>query len=144
MNRSTKARRAARRRKHEQTVLARLNAASPPRLDGIAAHYDPWGRVVGLGTWALFFASRQRFIGFDRLPNGYVISTVWTGLDRGHFGKPAPLIFESGIFRPEPGSRGLGELIEERLYSTRRQARDGHRALVEEYRRKAAPDGCNH
>lgn len=143
MNRSTKARRAARRRRWEQATFA-LNARSPPRLDGIAAYYDPWGRIVGLGTWAVWFGTRgpERFIAHDYLPNGYRVSTVWTGMNHGLPRAFPPLIFATGVFRTRPGEP-LGARLEERHYSTRRDALAGHREIVERYRNRpeAANDG---
>lgn len=125
--RSTKARRAAQRRSKDQRIL-RMNADSRPPL----YHYDPWGRPCGLGTWAAWWESEgpERRLAQTYLPNGYRVSTIWLGLDHA-FGRGRPLIFETGVFRPD-GNRLRG-MVDMDRYATRREAHAGHKAMVEKW-----------
>ncbi len=61
------------------------------------------------------------------------ISTVFLGLDHG-FGKGDPLLFETMVFSPE------GDPLQMNRYFTWEEAKEGHRAFVEEY--KAMNDGA--
>lgn len=135
--RTTKARRASRRR----NATAKLDLASPASNRIGVGYFDPWGRPCGLGTWSRWFESggAERFLATDRLANGYRVSTIWLGLDHA-FGRTArPLIFESGVFHPR-GAKGLGPIIDGKRYATRREALDGHRALVAEWSKRPRLD----
>lgn len=57
--------------------------------------------------------------------NGWLISTVWLGIDH-NFGGSPPLIFETMVFRPSgDGSTSLDDVYCRRHY-TEEQAMDGH------------------
>lgn len=71
----------------------------------------------------------------------YWISTVWLGLNQNMLGLGKPVIFETMVFRGRKDSWYLidGERMyyrkdyEQVQYSTERQARAGHKKLVEKY-----------
>lgn len=65
------------------------------------------------------------------LRDGKLISTVWLGLDHS-FGRGKPLIFETMVFSSH---KGKGKLDEER-YSTEKEAKIGHKRMVERWSKK--------
>lgn len=128
--RSTKARRAATKRTRTYKI---------DRGRTVLEHYDPWGRPCSLGAWAMWFESRgaERFLKQTRLPNGYFVSTIWLGIDHG-FGRGPPIIFESMVFQSPKSEHSLGPMRDQRRYATRREALEGHEALVEEWAKRPA------
>lgn len=70
--------------------------------------------------------------------DGFVVSTVWLGLDHNHSDEGPPLIFETMVFQKkgwddresdDPDNIGMIDLACVR-YSTLEQAKDGHEELV--------------
>ena len=55
--------------------------------------------------------------------NGFVVSTVWLGLDHG-FGHTPPLIFETMVFDPQ------GNELECERYASEQEAHEGHMKMV--------------
>lgn len=68
----------------------------------------------------------------EYLPDGKWVSTVWLGLDHNWDGGK-PLIFETMVF---PSHEGISDLDCKR-YSTLAQAKKGHKAIVEKWRKKS-------
>lgn len=70
----------------------------------------------------------------DKLANGFLVSTVWLGLDHGiyEFSK-RPLIFETMVFDES------GESIECDRYSTETEAVSGHKKWVAIYNGSCKP-----
>lgn len=82
----------------------------------------------GLLAFAKDFENTEgRRVGFDKLPNGLAVSTVWLGIDHG-FGSGRPLIFETMVFAHGRG----GEF--QTQYSTLEEARLGHKMMVKKCR----------
>ena len=96
------------------------------RMDG-----TPYTGPNALFEWSKDFENTEaRRIGFDKLPNGLEISTVWLGFDHSIFGK-RPLIFETMVFAPDP-EWGMTKFDMTR-YSTLEEARFGHKMFVKKY-----------
>jgi hypothetical protein len=85
-------------------------------------YYDRQGRLVSAAQWqARFNDARYKIVARDRV-NGWLVSTVWLGLDYS-FGSGPPLIFETMVF--SPGNDPEEEYCDR--YATEAQARAGHR-----------------
>ncbi len=83
--------------------------------------------------WALDLENKSnRVVKLDILPNGMRVSTIWLGLDHSWGGGP-PLIFETMVFDDKASEEGRGEDFDSQRYSTREEALEGHRELVEKY-----------
>lgn len=76
--------------------------------------------AVDMMTWVRSFDRKNRQVDRTELPNGYLVSTVFLGLDH-NWGPGPPLIFETMTFPECPD----GEQIQDR-YSTRDEAKAGH------------------
>jgi hypothetical protein len=70
------------------------------------------------------------------LPNGYVVSTVWLGLDHS-WGQGPPLIFETMVFGygHDRGHKLLWDYSDKfcARYSTLAEAKEGHKIVVSEW-----------
>lgn len=106
--------------------ISRAGGVVEPCID-----INEWGRWYGADHDLAFEAGGRR-IGFDELPGGVRVSTVFLGLDHAHGGGP-PLLFETMIFR-DPG--GWSEDYCER-YTTAAEALAGHARAVELARQPA-------
>jgi len=98
-------------------------------------YYDIDGKPMTIDEWSEKFQKRDTTIAKDTV-DGYLISTVWLGLDHNHFGSP-PLIFETMIFCDDGNFK---DVYMER-YSTMEEALKGHKyavdnlsAIVQEYK----------
>jgi hypothetical protein len=93
--------------------------------------YDRKGRLIDLAEWARLHEDRDYLSVAQHWARGWMISTVWLGLDHGAGLAGAPVIFETMIF--PPGDVALpadADLYQER-YCTEAAARAGHdRALA--------------
>lgn len=93
-------------------------------------YYDRQGKPITMEEWAgLFGRLPYKIVRQELLRNGFMVSTVWLGLDHRWLPDGPPLIFETMVFPPG----GWGELATER-YSTEQEAIAGHSALVREWR----------
>lgn len=89
--------------------------------------------VEALRSWSEQFENLEyRRVAETTLPDGRWVSTVWVGLDSG-FHQDRPIIFETMVFENPYG--GGGDLDSDR-YSSEREAREGHLAMVERWRAK--------
>jgi hypothetical protein len=99
-------------------------------------YYDRQGNpIVSTLVWARMFEdSNQRSVRETHLPNGFLISTVWLGLNHNPFSDRSPLIFESMVFRD---CRDFGgEDWDQVRYSTEAEAVRGHEVLVHRWSMK--------
>ena len=76
-------------------------------------------------TWAKFFESKERIVKQEEV-NGYKVSTVFLGIDH-NFGEGKPLLFETMVFG--------GKDEEQERYSTYKQAEQGHKKMVDKYKK---------
>ena len=112
-------------------------------------HYILDGRKlveVDLLTWSKWFetAGDKRRVARDTI-NGYLISTVFLGLDHNFLDTGKPLLFETMVFdtnkkkKYKLGDRemtSMGEDMEQERYETYAQAESGHKKIVEKYKKK--------
>jgi hypothetical protein len=85
----------------------------------------------GLMEWARDAADlEKKIVRRDKLPNGYLVSTVWLGLNH-RFRAGPPLIFETMVFLDD--GLGMADDYQER-YTTEAEAVLGHQRAVEFYR----------
>lgn len=109
-------------KKHQEMQAERLVIAG---IEYKSSYYDPWGNPIDLWTWSNYsFDPEWKRIGEDII-DGYLISTVWLGLNHGWFQNKI-LIFETMIFRDD-GKDNIFQDYQER-YSTLDEARNGHLA----------------
>lgn len=94
-----------------------------------ALYYDKDGKpITDTLEWAKKFEDREyRKVGYTKLTNTVLVSTVWLGLDHDFLEEGAPIIFETMVFVD-------GTCTDQKRYSTLEQAKEGHRKLVKEYR----------
>jgi hypothetical protein len=91
--------------------------------------FDRAGEPIDFERWSLLFQDkRYQQIASDTL-HGYLVSTVWLGIDHGWGFTREPVIFETMVFNvrdaPYPD-------VEQRRYCTEEQARAGHAEVVNE------------
>jgi len=100
-------------------------------------YFDRQEKPIDVSLWsALFEDERYKVVRSSTLLDGKWVSTVWLGMAHGFDRKGRPLIFESMVFSQE-GS--YNELACAR-YATLRQARDGHKRMVEKWLLKTGDD----
>jgi hypothetical protein len=96
-------------------------------------YYDRQGKPMELMTWAQKFEDREYRVVAQHWVRGWMISTVWLGLDHSFSMGGPPVIFETMVFPPgdEAGEDGVfAEQYCER-YPTEAAAQAGHdRALA--------------
>lgn len=103
-------------------------------------YFDRDGQPMTLWEWAAKCEDLEyKRVAEYTFEDGTYVSTVWLGLNHRHGGSGPPLIFETMIFAPDhPGSvtpYSLGRSIAEQRYATEAEARAGHLAMIDAYRR---------
>lgn len=83
-----------------------------------------------LGEWAEWFKSADRTVVREQI-GGYLVSTVFLGLDHNFDPDRGPVLFETMVFE---GDDALDLLMQR--YSTWEEAEAGHRAIAELVRLK--------
>src|SRR4051812_15869220 len=94
--------------------------------------YDRSGEPVDSERWYLLFHDRRYQLLAHTRTDGYVVSTIWLGIDHS-FGDGPPLIFETMVFGPGNVDN------ERRLYATEQEALAGHEERSDSSRRTS---GC--
>jgi hypothetical protein len=100
------------------------------------AYYDMDGKPITQEEWVRQY--EQNVVKQDFLPNGFVVSTIWLGIDHSfrHWkGPPSehiPIIFETLVFNDPKFS---GE-CDGRRYSTKAEAEAGHAEFAMKWRIK--------
>jgi hypothetical protein len=122
-------------------LLAVLSKAVPMRYAVLSED----GEVMecDVASWAQFLEKgrAQRILVQEHLPNGYLISTIFLGLNHQYFRDAPPLWFETMIFSPPTGQKSLITGKEDRLgpevfcerYSTLSEALAGHQRAKEKF-----------
>jgi hypothetical protein len=102
-------------------------------------------KEVSLQEWAVWFESFDNRVIKQYERDGYLVSTVFLGIDHNWSGKGPPILFETMIFDDQrwgkPGDAGnrcadLGEEMACERYSTKDDALIGHERHVKELDRK--------
>lgn len=78
--------------------------------------------------WALWMDEADRRVAMDELPNGYIVSTVFLGINHGWI---TPLWFETMVFYQD----NLLDFDMER-YATWDEATEGHKIMVNKYSKR--------
>lgn len=85
--------------------------------------------VSSVEEWAKFYNRNERFIArYER--DGYLVSTVFLGLDHNFFGKGPPILFETMVFDDGEGDSILGSEINCERSSTKDDALIVHERMV--------------
>lgn len=95
--------------------------------------YDRQGKPMTMQEWAFKFGDVDYKCVAQHWVRGWMVSTVWLGLDHGFGYTGAPLIFETMVFPPGDEAGGRSTWADEygERYSTEAEARAGHdRALA--------------
>jgi hypothetical protein len=80
--------------------------------------------------WAQWLENTSRHVAYDQV-SGFIVSTVFLGINRNFFEKGKPHWFETMVFCQMDTKRMLGRLIDQWRYATLEEARAGHKAAVE-------------
>lgn len=95
----------------------------------IGMYYDRKGQPMEMLAWAAKFEDRDYRTVAQHWVRGWMVSTIWLGIDHGFSEITRPVIFETMIFPPgdEAGEYGIYgcEDYQER-YSTEEAAQAGH------------------
>ena len=92
-------------------------------------YYDRQGNPMEMMKWAASFEKLDNKIVKQQYVGELWVSTVWLGLDH-NFGGGPPLIFETMVFDHSGGDRHRFDDLEQRRYTTEKEARAGHREIV--------------
>lgn len=101
-------------------------------------YFDRQGRPMGLLEWAQHIEDREYAVVAQHWVRGWMVSTVWLGIDHGFAtmfggGLHVPVIFETMVFPPGDEAGEHGVMSEEycERYATEAAAQAGHdRALA--------------
>jgi hypothetical protein len=87
--------------------------------------------ATDLFDWAQWLDNTSRHVAYDQV-SGFVVSTVFLGINQNFFGKGEPIWFETMVFREGADGELKGrEDVEQLRYSTIEEARAGHAKVVE-------------
>ena len=103
---------------------------------------DRRGRPIDLMDWALKHEIKDYLIVAQHWVRGWMISTVWLGIDHGFGEITRPVIFETMIFPPgdEAGEDGVASEDYQERYSTEEAAQAGHDRAIAWLGEKLGPD----
>lgn len=106
------------------------------------SHFDRQGAAISLESWVRLFGDDSYKIVSQHWIRGYMVSTVWLGLDHNFFGGGAPLIFETMIFPPgdEAGEDGVWSEHHCERYPTEAAALAGHDRAIAIVRERTGAD----
>lgn len=94
--------------------------------------FDKDGKPLELYEWAKQMEDfNYRRIKYEILPNGYIVSTVWLGLDHSH-SEIMKLIFETRVFE----KKGSWSNLDRERYSNLEEAENGHKEMVNKWSKK--------
>jgi len=79
----------------------------------------------------------NRRVAKTKLKNGFMVSTVFLGIDHNFSGQENPLLFETMVF---PSEENFKDLECER-YSTKEQAVEGHKKMVRKWEKESDNQG---
>ena len=108
-------------------------------------YYDRKGQPLDLREWARLHEDRDYMIVAQHWIRGWMVSTVWLGLNHNFIGAGAPVIFETMVFPPgdEAGEHGIMSEEYCERYSTEEAAQAGHDRALSWVREKLGDDSAN-
>lgn len=108
-------------------------------------YFDRQGKPMTMDEWARRHADRDYMIVAQHWVRGWMVSTVWLGIDHGHGFSKLPVIFETMVFPPGDETRDdegiMSEQYQER-YSTEQAAQAGHDRALAWVREKLGDDAA--
>jgi hypothetical protein len=108
----------------------------------VSPYYDRQGAPMTMDAWSAKFSDRDYQVVAQHWIRGWMISTVWLGIDHGLGFSSAPVIFETMIF--PPGDEAGGEHVDmDRYcdrYATESEAEAGHDRAIASLREKLGDD----
>lgn len=96
-------------------------------------YFDRQGEPISVLRWAELFENFAYKVVRQDSVRGYLVSTIWLGLDHG-YGRGAPIIFETMVFH-----RGIPSGLDSERYSTEEAARVGHSGFVKAFLCRRVP-----
>ncbi len=108
-------------------------------------YYDRKGQPLDLMEWARLHEDRDYMIVAQHWIRGWMVSTVWLGLNHNWIGSGPPVIFETMVFPPGDEAGEHGTMSEEycERYSTEEAAQAGHDRALSWVREKLGDDSAN-
>lgn len=104
---------------------------SYPNQQFVILDEDERVQIVTLNEWANWMGEhrKERILERDEI-DGYLVSTIFLGLDHQWVPDGRPLYWETMIFNPPDDPKELGDNIFMERYSTAKEARAGHAAAI--------------
>jgi len=115
-----------------KTEPSEINRKDPRLLKNLATLNWKTGvmfRGTDLFEWAMWLGRTDNHVGYEEV-SGFIVSTVFMGIDHSFFGQGKPIWFETMVFRQMDNKRMLGRLIDQWRYATLEEARAGHAEAV--------------
>lgn len=108
-------------------------------------YYDRKGRPLDLMGWARLHEDRDYLMVAQHWIRGWMVSTVWLGLNHNFIGHGPPLIFETMVFPPgdEAGKHGIMSEEYCERYPTEESAQAGHDRALSWVREKLGDDSAS-
>jgi hypothetical protein len=105
-------------------------------------YYDRQGRSMEMLAWAQKVEDSEYKVVAQHWVRGWMVSTVWLGIDHGFGFSHAPVIFETMIFPPgdEAGGEHIASEQYQDRYSTEEAACAGHDRALSWLREKLGDD----
>ena len=107
-------------------------------------YYDRQGQPIEMMDWAQRFEDRDYQSVAKHWIRGWMVSTVWLGIDHGFGYSEAPVIFETMVFPPGDEAGESGTASEEycERYATEESAQAGHDRALSWVREKLGDDSA--
>lgn len=106
-------------------------------------YYDRQGRPISMEDWSAKHGDREYLIVAQHWVRGWMVSTVWLGIDHGFGFSKVPVIFETMIFPPgdeAPEGEGIASEQYMERYATEEAAHAGHDRALSWLREKLGDD----
>jgi hypothetical protein len=81
----------------------------PAWFDDISIYFDRQGQPIGATDWGRLHADLDYLVVAQHWVRGWMVSTVWLGINHNYLPSGAPLIFETMIFAPKDATISGGE-----------------------------------
>jgi hypothetical protein len=107
----------------------------------MSLYYDRKGKAIGSAIeWALLHDEFDyTVVRQTHTANGYLVSTVWLGLDHSFRDDSPPIIFETMVFKDLDNAHHGREHGDMARYATEQAARIGHERILHRARMRRRP-----
>lgn len=113
-------------------------------LEPANMYFNRKGEAIDMMTWAKLHADRDYVAVAQHWVRGWMVSTVWLGINHRFFGDGPPVIFETMIFAPgdeDPRISATAQFDEYReRYATETAAQAGHDRALSVMRERLGDD----